>query len=263
MTAGLEASRHGLAPVELYEFRQGARAWRYTSGDAPVWHLGVEYSPRAIARGAVRHTGEVGTGTLEVTLPRTDDLVAEFIGYLPPSAIALTVFRLQRQAALGDVAFTGEVASVSHVGAVATLRCVSVETLLARTAPGLAYQSPCNWVLYGAGCGVSAEAHRVDGTAAVVERTTLRVAAAAAHPDGWFTRGWVANATGERRYIAAHAGNLLTLVAPFNALAAGAAVALYPGCAHDETACRTKFDNLVHFLGFPRMPSRNPFTGTV
>ncbi|MDP3401950.1 MAG: hypothetical protein Q8R97_12600, partial [Brevundimonas sp.] len=90
MSAGLDHSLYGSAPVEIFEFRQGANAWRYTSSDAPVTHLGHSYEPGAIARKGISHTREASSGSVELTLPRTDPVVRLFIGHLPPTSVKLT-----------------------------------------------------------------------------------------------------------------------------------------------------------------------------
>jgi hypothetical protein len=37
-------------------------------------------------------------------------------------------------------------------------------------------------------------------------------------------------------------------------------VMVYPGCDGRIETCRDKFDNLIHFLGFPFIPDENPAT---
>lgn len=263
MSQGLERSLYGLAPLELYEFLQGATAWRYTSGDRAVTHLGHEYLPRAIARKEIRHSQEESTGSVELTLPKTDPVALLFRGHLPPRPLSLTIWRVQRQDLLGGAIFTGSVSSVSFEGAIATLKCAPLEELLNRPAPGLVFQSQCNWVLYGAGCGVSAAAFRHSGHVARIEGLALHVAGVGGKPDGWFRAGYVLSAAGDRRFVVNHTGEVLTLNAPFDGLAVGDLVSVYAGCQRTEADCQERFDNLDRFFGFPRMPSRNAFLGTV
>jgi hypothetical protein len=40
-------------------------------------------------------------------------------------------------------------------------------------------------------------------------------------------------------------------------------VALYPGCSHMMDDCLVKYDNIVNFQGFPWIPNRNPFEGSI
>ena len=53
----LETSAQSGRPVELYEFINGATAYRYTSADGDVVYGGNTYTAAPIARGAVEEAG--------------------------------------------------------------------------------------------------------------------------------------------------------------------------------------------------------------
>lgn len=258
----LEFGLYDAAPVELYEFLSGSTAYRYTSSDQPVAFGGHTYESRAIARQELQLNQEASSGSLELSLPRLDPLVALFIGYLPPTTVTLTVWRLQRQDLQGLVIFAGAVSSAAFEGSLATLKCVSLENTLARSVPGMCYQSQCNLVLYGTRCGASATSFRAIGQVSQISGTLIMVSNCD-QPANWWQWGWVQNALGERRSIIQSVGTILFLNAPFSALTVGDTVSVYAGCAHTESDCLNKFNRLEAFFGFSHMPASNPFTGGV
>jgi uncharacterized phage protein (TIGR02218 family) len=264
MSLGLEATPGGSARIDLYEFTQGAEAWRKTSADHAVHFRAQDYETCEISspRG-IRFTQERNTSSLEITLPKSDPVAALFIGPLPPNPVGIVVYRAQRQDLEFFVRFSGRVASADFDGALATLKCVSTEAALDRMVPGIVFQSQCNWLWGGTGCGQDPEDYCEEGTVSAVSGFDLHVGLPVSHEDGYFRAGRVRSTAGERRQITSHEGGHLTLNAPFKALAVGETVSLYPGCQRTEADCAAKFNNLIHFMGFPRMPSRNPFTGTI
>ncbi|MGH7635237.1 MAG: phage BR0599 family protein, partial [Gemmatimonadaceae bacterium] len=96
--------------------------------------------------------------------------------------------------------------------------------------------------------------------AMALDGVTLTVTAAAAQADGYFTAGY-ADAGGITLAIIAHVGSTITLVRRFpeSSVGVGTAIALVAGCDRTSATCTAKFANLVHFLGFPRMPKDDPF----
>lgn len=77
--------------------------------------------------------------------------------------------------------------------------------------------------------------------------------------EGWFLRGRIAWDEGGQSEVAAHriesgGGVVLeVLEAPRVALAPGATFTITAGCDKRHATCRTKFDNVLNFRGFPHM----------
>ena len=65
------------------------------------------------------------------------------------------------------------------------------------------------------------------------------------------------------RWITAHVGDTLTLSYPFKGMAPGETVSVFPGCDGLESTCRNKFNNVLNFSGFTRLPSKNPFSSSI
>jgi uncharacterized phage protein (TIGR02218 family) len=253
-----ERSTHGGAPVELYRFASGSEVWSWTSGDAEEIYAGANYEPEAITRGEVDQNGEDDQGQLEVTVPRTNPVAELFVAGLPSRPVTVEVFRFHRGDPEVISIFRGEVASADFLGSEVKLTCLPPIACLRSLGPPNTFQGQCNWALYSSGCGLDHENYRVTGDISAIEGLTIRSPAFGSHPDPYFAGGWVENAAGEMQWVTSHVGATLTLLTAFRDLRLGDHVSAFPGCARTLEACEA-FDNLQHFLGFPFLPSKNPF----
>lgn len=250
-------------PVELYRFTCGGQTWGWTSSDGSEIALGLTFEPAEIVRGEIDSSDEDTQGSLDVTVPRTNAVAALFIADLPPAPVMLEIYRFHRGDAEIVLTWSGEIASCEFAGSSAKLTGVPVGRVLRRALPPHSFQAQCNWALYSPQCGVDRNAYRVTAVLTDVTGFTITSAAFGAHADGYFRAGWVELASGERHWVTAHAGNVLTLLTPFRALAAGDTVYAFPGCDRTIAACKA-FSNLARHLGFPFVPTKNPFvTGVV
>lgn len=261
--ADLETSRYGGKPVECYRFTHVDQTWRWTSADQPVQLSVGQFTPVPISRTGFATSEEDGAGMVEVSVMRDNPVAAMVLPILPVQPITLTIFRAHRGDNEVVLAWQGEVVSGRPQGAQVVLACAPALYPLRNKLPSMTYQTQCNHALYGAGCQVDPSSFRVPALVSVVSGATLTVGAAAAFPDGWFNAGWVQRDNGERRFILGHTGDQLTLHWAFSDLASTEEVDLYPGCDRTEQVCATKFGNLVNHFGFPRIPTKNPFDGSI
>lgn len=252
------------APLECYRFSQGSSLWLWTSADRSVVLPSGTYSPTTLTRGDLDHSNEDEGGSLQLTVPRTNQVAQLFAAEIPSTPVLLTVFRCHRGEETDvRVRFVGSVSAARLAGPEAVLLCQPWRATFRRTVPALRYQSQCNWSLYGTGCGVSPTAFRDLATVGSVAGAVVTSPDFAVRADHWFRNGWLEAPGGERRWIVAHVGNSVTLMYPLSTLLPGQQVSVYAGCDRTESACATKFANLANHFGFPRIPTRNPHGGSV
>jgi uncharacterized phage protein (TIGR02218 family) len=255
-----ETSRYSGLPFELYQFTsQGLDVWRMTSGDVARSYLSQIYTPEAIERTEINQDHELTSGSIKVTIPRTCDLASRFVSYIPSSPISLVIFRGHDGDSDIVVNFTGRVASATFADE-CELEIQPEQQALRRTIPIQKYQSQCNRVLYGPGCGVDKNAFKLVGTVLTVTGDTFTVAVAGTKIDGWLNAGYMEKGD-EKRMILNHTGTSVQLINPMASLAPGDSVNLYAGCMRHEVDCGVKFNNLVNHWGFARIPQKNPFDG--
>ena len=263
--AEIDTSTDAGAPYELFEFVEGARAWRYTTSPiADTWG-GQQWLPRPIMREAVvRDSTSIGDPTT-VTLPDNDPLALELLSGMSVHLVTVKIRQLHRgdADAQARVLFTGMVSGVSFQGAEAKISCGSRYALTSkrRIAP-TTYQAACNLAWGSSRCGVNPETYRVNTTATASDQVgrTLTLASLAGYPDGHFNGGSVVLG-GARRFIERHeSAGRLTLSYPFGGLTTTpAAVLVYPNCQKTEADCTGRYNNLINYLGWTRLPSVNPY----
>lgn len=261
-----EQSRYGAQPIECFHFEQGANDWKFTSADMVVTLPVGEFQPIPISRNALEFSEEDTGETIEVKVPRDNSVAALFIGDLPSSPVRVTIYRAHRgDETLAISWFVGQVWKVEFQGtSQAVLVCKSVIAQLERAYPIVLVQAPCNHVLYSNQCKANPTTSRDLVTISTVDGVTIVSGNFAGRADQWYQGGTLQTLDGsERRFIADHVGDTVTLISRMPGLQSGAQVWAVWGCSHLEDACLNKFANLDNFLGFPRIPKRNPYEGRI
>lgn len=259
-----ELSAQDGAPVLLFLFTQSVTSWRYTSAAQPVDYDGYTWGPTEISMGNVTQSNEMNKDTLSLDFPRGHEFASQFVEYSPELVTSVTVFRQH----LGDVEvavyWKGRVIGASAQESVITVECEPIFTSLRRAGLRGRYQKLCRHVLYGRGCTLDRANFETAGTVTAVDGFVLTVAAAAGLDTGYLVGGMI-DYNGVLRYIMNHVGDQVTLIRPVLDLTqdvadnGSASILMHPGCAHNFTTCKDKFNNLDNFGGFPWIPGTNPF----
>lgn len=266
----------GLPPIELFKFGMGASTWLYTSGDTTITFNSEVYVPAIITREATGDSSELSSAEITIEVQRDLAVVAQFVGKNTPSPVWLTLYRIHR----GDLVnsgmlFTGEVSDIEWRGSMASMKVQALQQQMERPVPRMIYQASCNNFLYDQRCLVNPATYEVSGTISAITtnadgRQVLTVAAAAAaSPNIGTFRASAAYYTGgvvlignERGFIEQQNVSDLKMMHPMAGAVVSAAVKIYPGCDRRNSTCYSKFNNIVHFAGFPYIPKENPFDKT-
>lgn len=261
----LEASTQDGNPVELYEFRQGSNFWRYTSAAHEVVKATAVFSPEYVKRGNITQTGDVKKKGISLVFPRSNELAGSFLGFAPEGITTVTVYRGHFDDV--DVEWVsywkGRVLLAKAAENEITLECESVFSSLKRPGLRARYELSCRHTVYSTGCTLSMSSFLTSGLVLGVDGTQITVAEAAGLSDGYLTGGILQSETGDLRSIVSHVGSSITVSRTFNENIGNQTVQLHPGCDKLKATCISKFDNLLNFGGFPYIPSRNPFVGSI
>lgn len=262
-----EHSSYDGAPVELFLFEDdlGLNRWAVTTGDAEINVDAIVYAPGIIKRSSIKQSANDTPGVINVEVPGNDPIALQFRAFLPARPISLRVFKYHRTDGEVEkkVAFIGTANSVKFNMAtgMASISCYPITKTSLRRVPWQVYKKGCNWALYGNGCAVLRSSFEVSRpTLNAVDGDTIQSTVFSGYDDGWFTNGYVqVIATGEVRFITEHVGDTIRLIYPYEALTTADEVNVYPGCDRTAETCRSKFDNIVNYLGFDYIPSESPF----
>lgn len=261
--SAVETSRYSGAPKELYKFTCGVDKFCYTSGDGSETYNTDVYAPDTIERTQIDQSQEQQAGSIDVTIMRDNAVAALFIPYLPVNPVGLTIYRRHRSDPETVTIFVGKVVTAKFEGSQVVLSCAPASQILQKKIPVNVYQRQCNLALYSTRCGVNKALFSATGNVTAVSGYTVTVPGVNSHIDGWYAGGWIERSNGDMRFITGHAGNDITLQAAFLDLTVGELVTVYAGCDRSESTCSLKFGNLVNHLGFARIPTKNPFSGSV
>ncbi|QOR55194.1 MAG: hypothetical protein SHS37scaffold296_11 [Burkholderiales phage 68_11] len=275
--AALLNSGAPLEKCDLYTITLASgQVLRWTNRDGAVKGNGQMWS---VGPGITRSKCKWKTGTevdtLSITLT-TDEARPVPIAGLPLLAfIANRGFaraRVQLDRAfwtLGDTAprgallwFAGAVADVPQVDRLqAQLSIKSDLQLLNIQVPREVYQAQCLRTVYDTECLADPAAFRVSGAAtgaSTLGRTQFQTNLSQAA--GYFDLGTLTFTSGANsgvsRSVKSHPGGLVTVLSPLSApVAIGDTFTVVPGCDGLETTCISKFNNRIHFKGYPFIPA--------
>lgn len=253
----VEKSVHSGQPWECYWFSCGTLNWRYTNASRAITTQGFTFEPEAISITEVSQSQELNSGEITLSLPLDNAVASLFKGSRPPRPVSLVIFRGHFGDSEVVSPFSGVVASASHKD-VTELKVITDQDGLKLSIPGLAYCSQCPHTLFDDACGLDAADYREAATLSYVSGTTIKSAAFATKPNGYFKAGWV-EFGGMSMVVTAHSGDAITLMDSLAGLTVGSAVLAYPGCQGTEAYCEATFNNLVNCLAFSHIPGINPF----
>jgi len=253
-----ETSVYDGSPVELYKFGVLNQEWYYTSGDEEVVYGGNTYQPSPISRTSPEQSREGGYTKLTLTVQRDHEIAQRYRVYVPLSAMTLTIFRYHRGDGETIAFWVGRIRAVTWEGDFAKIECEPISAQLSRDGLRYQFQTQCNHMLYGPGCGLSAVSYKVQGQVEAVDGNTVTASAFSSEADGYFKAGYLFRDL-DYRMIVNHVGDTVTLLLPFESLSVGTLVDAYAGCDRSKATCRDKFDNVLNYGGFPFVPRKNPF----
>lgn len=270
-----EQSTHDSSPVELYRFYSDAftEDYFYTSADEDVTYNGNTYKAlERLQRSQPELTRESSAQTLEIFLPRDNPLAKRWLTYVPPRTVWLTVYRYHRSEPGSPevvVFWQGKIRGAAWAVNDVTLQALPIDTAFSRNGLRVTFSRVCRHELYGSKCKVPlnsflevATISQISGNKLYSPAFTTFPSSSQPVPNGWWIAGFIENpATQEIRYITAHSGNEIEILAPFETLAVGSVVNVAAGCNHTAESCKLKFNNIVnHGSLFVYGPTENPFS---
>lgn len=250
---------------------------RHTNADMPVVWDGQTYEAHKliIKRGATRVAVglDVDSNTLEIAAEpdyRLEGLQwseAALGGALDGARVVIErIFFSDWATPVGAVViFSGRVSDVSGSRSAVKVDVKSDIELLNVSSPRNIYQSGCMRTLYDGGCKVNREKFTVNGRVAANSATGTELACNLTQADGWFNQGVIKFTSGRNaglsRTVKEHKNGRLSfaLRLPFPPQS-GDVFKIYPGCDKRQETCGKKFDNIVHFRGFPYIPAADTIT---
>lgn len=237
--------------TELYKFTKGTQVFGFAPRISTYSYLGVDYRPTIITRGRIKITSNFLKNTLTVNFPRTNSFARDILKNNSNEIIDFTLYRNN------NIYWQGIVVSAEARGAFIELSCVSTYAKTTRPVSTAKITIPCRHTLFGFNCKAILDDFKVISTVVSTDSlgTTLTLSGIA-QPSGYFLLGEIIYGI-EKRLITKHVGQTLKILTPFNSPPVGEVI-LLPGCDHAETTCANKFNNLINYGGFSKLPKKDP-----
>ena len=250
---------------------------RHTNADMPVVWDGQTYEAHKliIKRGATRVAVglDVDSNTLEIAAEpdyRLEGLQwseAALGGALDGARVVIErIFFSDWATPVGAVViFSGRVSDVSGSRSAVKVDVKSDIELLNVFSPRNIYQAGCMRTLYDGGCKVNREKFTVNGRVTANSTTGTELACNLTQADGWFNQGVIKFTSGRNaglsRTVKEHKNGRLSFALRLpSPPQSGDVFKIYPGCDKRQETCGKKFDNIVHFRGFPYIPAADTIT---
>ena len=260
-----EESVYEGSPVELYEFnREGAQFWRYTSADSVREFQGATYRAIAISRSSIEQSQDIFKNNLKVTMSSNTAFVQQYITSPPTDRIVLLLRRFHHEDPEVISLWSGRVVNVEFREETVEVTLEPVHASLKRPALRRLYQATCPHLLYGPVCKADPTTFRLTTNLTAVSGLTLTSPDIGLQADDYYTGGYVELQVAgvfNKRFILSHTGNDIEINLQLSGAAVGVEVFIYPGCSHNVTICRTKFNNLANYGGQPWIPRKHPMAG--
>jgi hypothetical protein len=270
--AELEGGRYS-RPIDLYRFDYGTEIFRFTNNAEDYVFGGTTYTALEISRSAPSQNPRERRNTkLQVKALASQRPFSDYIGIQPAVTLNCTITRIQLDEvataspfsspqpppapATGFVLFEGYVTSIAFKGRTCDIDMNPFNEQFSREIPRYKYQSLCNHVLYDSFCTIDKNSFKQSGLVNGEDGNDISVNGFSGSA---FTGGYVQNEAGnDYRMIIEQVGDTFTLLLPFRSIL-GETVTAFQGCDHSVQTCKTKFNNVANFGGFPLVPGTNPF----
>lgn len=272
--------------AELYQLAKSGVTYYYTSHNEDVVHDDITYYSRVIQRGDIASQFSSMAVTCKIS-GSIEGAFSIFVDSVPVSDVRLTITAKILATGETQQIFKGQLVTYSIAG----YKCSASfqnrgATLVKEVVPKTRYQGPCNNALFDANCSLAPNDYRL--TASVIytsdDQADLSLREIVVDdgapdsfgenvtdkPDAYFIAGTVMfnghyrDISGSVAYGATgYIKLLLQYPFPEGVIEAGTAIYVWPGCNKSVSHCASRFNNMLHYSGFPYMPNVQPSSSVV
>lgn len=235
----------------------------YTSSKTQVIYGGNTYVPASIEKSSYSKEGNADPSTITLKIPVNEYFISRISSFAPIiAAVYIYIISTTEVSPTAVLLFKGDVTEIKTDGkyiAEVTL----AEDILPTQVPELFIQPACNHSLFSAGCGLDSSLWKEEIVISSLFSTiSLASADLVSFAANYFERG-TAIYGNEVRYITASSTLAIEINLPFESNVVSKTVTIYPGCNKIAATCVAKFNNFNKFLGFVKVPKKNPIFSSI
>lgn len=258
-----ETGRNTGKPYQLFTFRAGDTAYRYTTADKIITVDTLQFLPdQPMESAEIKETNVDDKGKLNFKVMRNHDIANLFL-ISSPRSISLTIQAGHEGETEIINIWTGRVVACEWgEDDQATISCESVTTILQRSGLPYKFGFTCQHTLYRGGCQLDIFANSIVTPVDVVDGYTVVIPAIIGQPENSYNGGLIVKNSVDYRMITDfdNTTGTVSLIRPFEDLEQGEVVRVALGCNRSKERC-IELNNFENFLGFTTVPNRNPFNG--
>jgi len=235
----------------------------YTSRKEAFEYDGDTYTPASIEKSSYAKEGGGEPSEITLKMPVNSHFISRISSFAPVVAMVYVyIVSTEEESPTPTLLFRGEVTEIK-VSADYIAEVTLAEDLLPKKLPALFIQPACNHSLFSDGCTLDKDdfAEEIE-ISSLVSPINLASDDLLLFDNNYFMRG-MAIYSGEVRYITASDTLTIEINLPFESDVEGETITIYPGCDKQANTCRTKFDNFNNFLGFVKVPKKNPIFSNI
>ncbi|GLR26505.1 DUF2163 domain-containing protein [Limnobacter litoralis] len=242
---------------------------RYTNADGALVYGGNTFANQRIERTSIKSSIGVNVDTMTVTIRAgLGDLInsVSFPQFATQGGFDGALVQLDRafMSSFGNTnagvvnLFFGRVSEVQPSRTSIDLTVSSMTELLNISMPRNLVSPGCIHNLYDSGCGLDQESFALSRSVTAISSPT-EFAISGSDADGLFDAGKIIVTSGLNdgvvRSVKTFSSSTLSLAQPLPfELAVGDTLKAYFGCDKSKATCSAKFNNIIHFRGFPFVP---------
>lgn len=245
--------------VFLYHFECGEDDLYLTGDNYTRTYAGITYNIAAIENKEIAYDLKELMGEVAVTIPFAQaGYLNQFPAYPYDFPVNVEITSYETSSDTGKLIFKGFVNSFKCSKGMVELGCLSVIEQCRDNYPRLSLARHCCHRVYDAGCGLDSGTYTFVSEILGISTDRMTITASGSQADGYFSYGYLFY-SGRYRHISSsslESGNQsLSLIHPCPmAWEVGQTTNLVAGCDRSQATCTTKFNNFLHFLGFPYAP---------
>jgi hypothetical protein len=241
---------------ELYYFTDNiSEHYRFTPTPFQKVVGGNTYAPAAVQRSNVSLTDNFARSPVVFRFARTNVFALRVLNTIPETPLGVQIL-----SSSGQVLWRGVVLKVTGKDNTSIdIHCDTEYRSNLGRGGNLVISNSCIHVLYSSQCGVNRFAHITFINNILIAPLQTEITIPTLNKEEDELNGGMVTLSGISRSIMKNTETKIFISQPFYRNVEGT-LQIFPGCDLTEETCKNKFNNLDNYLGFPRLPNKNPYT---
>lgn len=257
----IEKSEESAKPLELYYIKLGLNEYYLTDFYQNYTFEGKTYIPVQIARNEIIIDDTTFDDKIKIKVPLRSTIGKALRNETNEQETNVVIRRAFQGETETLILWRGVVYSREIESGYLTIVCLPINYKLEKVGNRSVYSRLCSHLIYDqTTCKVNKNSFVTNATLTAISQKTAVVSATL---DSKFVGGYIEFANGQARMITDVNGSTITLLSELYNIPTDRTVKIYLGCDRTQDCCKTRFNNIENYGGFPYIPIKNIFTSSI